>query len=75
MNKKKEHFVEKEEASSSDLVDAVYEYLMKKEYSKDCTATKKRQIQKKAEKFRIEGGEFIYISNNGKVLLIAYIPI
>ena len=73
MNKKKEHLLEKEEASSSDLVDAVYEYLMKKEYPKDCTATKKRQIRKKAEKFRIEGGEFIYISNNGKVLLIAYI--
>ena len=42
-------------------------YLTKKEYPKDCTATKKRQIRKKAEKFRIDGGELIYISNNGKV--------
>ena len=56
---------EKEEAT--DLVDAVYEYLVKKEYPKDCTATKKRQIRKKAEKFTIERGELIYISNNGKV--------
>jgi len=71
MNTKKEDLDEKEEASSSDLVDAVYEYLMKREYPKDCTATKKRQIRKKAEKFRIEGGELIYISNNGKVY-IAY---
>jgi len=67
MNKKKEHLDEKEEASSSDLVDAVNEHLMKKEYPKYCTATKKRQIKKKAEKFRIEGGEFTDISNNGKV--------
>ena len=66
MNTKKEDLdAEKEE--TSDLVDAVYEYLMKKEYPKDCTATKKRQIRKKVEKFRIEEGEFIYISNNGKV--------
>ena len=47
MNTKKEDLDEKEEASSSDLVDAVYEYLMKREYPKDCTATKKRQIRKK----------------------------
>ena len=40
MNTKKEDLDEKEEASNSDLVNAVYEYLMKKEYSKDCTATK-----------------------------------
>ena len=60
---KKEDLDEKEEASSWDLVDAVYEYLMKKEYPKDCTATKKQQIRKNAEKFRIEGGELIYISN------------
>ena len=63
MNTKKEDLDEKEEASSWDLVDAFYEYLMKKEYPKDCMATKKRQIRKKAEKFRIEGGELICISN------------
>ena len=40
MNTKKEDLDEKEEASSWDLVDVVYEYLMKKEYPKDCTATK-----------------------------------
>ena len=64
MDAKNEDADEKEKA---DLVDAVYEYLMKKEYPKDCTATKKRQIRKKAEKFRIEAGELIYISNDGKV--------
>ena len=67
MDAKNEDVDEKEEALSSDLVDAVYEYLMKKEYPKDCMATKKRQIRKKAEKFKIEAGELIYISNNGKV--------
>ena len=51
-----------------DAVDAVYEYLTKNKYPTDCTATKKRQIRKKAEKFRIiDGGELIYIANNGKV--------
>ena len=38
INTKKEDLDEKEEAW--DLVDAVYEYLTKKEYPKDCTATK-----------------------------------
>ena len=71
MNTKKEGFDEKEEASSSDLVDAVYEYLLKKEYPKDCTATKKRQIRKKSEKFRIEEGELIHFLNDGKVQPIA----
>ena len=42
MDAKNEDVDEKEEALNSDLVDAVYEYLMKKEYPKDCMATKKR---------------------------------
>ena len=67
MNTKKEDLDAEKEELTSDLVVAVYEYLMKNEYPKDCTATKKRQIRKKAEKFRIEEGELIYISNNGKV--------
>ena len=66
MNTKKEDLdAEKEE--TSDLVDAVYEYLMKKEYPKDCTATKKRQIRKKVESkkenlssFQIMGRYSIY---------------
>jgi len=50
MNTKKEDLDEKEEASTWDLVDAVCEYLMKKEYPKDCTAIqKKRQIRKKKQ--------------------------
>ena len=68
MDAKNEDVDEKEEASSSDLVDAVYEYLMKKEYPKDCMHGHKKATDKeKAEKFRIKAGELIYISNNGKV--------
>ena len=50
MNTKKEDLDEKEEASSWDLVDAVYEYLMKKKYPKDCTATKKVTDKEKSRK-------------------------
>ena len=53
-----------------DLVDAVYEYLTKNKYPTDCTATKKRQIKKKPKSLElmiIDGGELIYIANNGKV--------
>ena len=50
MNTKKEDLDEKEEASSWYLVDAVYEYLMKREYSKDCTATKKATDKEKSRK-------------------------
>ena len=70
MNEKKD-----ENEDVLDLVDAVYEYLTKAQYPMDCTATKKRQIRKKAEKFRIDGGKLIYIANNGKVCILLYIKL
>ena len=53
-----------------DLVDAVYEYLTKAQYPMDCTATKKRQIRKKALELMKENlstfqttKRFVYILN------------
>ena len=47
MDAKNEDVDEKEEALSSDLVDAVYEYLMKKEYPKDCIRGHKKATRDK----------------------------
>ena len=57
----------KTDEKEDDLVDAVYDYIVNKSYPKDCTATKKRQIRKKAERFSVEGGELYYSLTDGQV--------
>ena len=49
-----------------DLLDEVYLYIVEKRYSKECTATRKRQIRKKAEKFVVNDGELFYLSRKDK---------
>ena len=44
-----------------DLIEQAYLYLTKKKYPEECTASRKRQIRKKAEKFTIVGGELYYL--------------
>ena len=54
------------ERDDFDLLDEVYLYIVGKRYSKDCTATRKRQIRKKAEKFVVNDGELFYLSRKDK---------
>ena len=42
---------ERNDFDEFDLLDEVYLYIVEKRYSKEFTATRKRQIRKKAEKF------------------------
>ena len=49
-----------------DLVDELYLYIVEKRYSKECTATRKREIRKKAEKFVVNDGELFYLSRKDK---------
>ena len=39
---------------------------MEKRYSKECTATRKREIRKKGEKFVVNDGELFYLSRKYK---------
>ena len=45
---------ERDDFDEFDLLYKVYLYIVEKRYSKECTATRKRQIRKKAEKFVVK---------------------
>ena len=57
---------ERDDFDEFDLLDEVYLYIVEKRYSKECTATRKREIRKKAEKFVVNDGELFYLSRNDK---------
>ena len=57
---------ERDDFDEFDLLDEVYLYIVEKRYSKECTATRKRQIRKKAEKFVVNDGELFYLSRKDK---------
>ena len=65
---------ERDDFDEFDLLDEVYIYIVEKRYSKECTATRKREIRKKAEKFVVNDGELFYLSRKDKqVSCIIYI--
>ena len=57
---------ERDDFDEFDLLDEVYLYIVEKRYSKECTATRKRQIRKKGEKFVVNDGELFYLSRKDK---------
>ena len=57
---------ERDDFDEFDLLDEVYLYIVEKRYSKECTATRKRQIRQKAEKFVVNDGELFYLSREDK---------
>ena len=57
---------ERDDFDEFDLLDEVYHYIVEKRYSKECTATRKRQIRKKAENFVVNDGELFYLSRKDK---------
>ena len=50
-----------------DLVEQACQYLTAKTYPEGCTATRKRQIRKKAEKFKMVNGELYYMPKGKQV--------
>ena len=62
------------ECDQEDLIEQACLYLTKKTYPDGCTQSRKRQVRKKAEKFRIVNGELFYLPKDKLSLSTVYVP-